>query len=332
VVIAQGLGVLLNEWDDTGGFDKAAVEAAHDSESRPLAPMIGKVTGVSLSRGLTVETTLDPRVQPFLYDHQIDGTPVLPGVMGVEAFAEAAGLLLPDWHVEAVEDVTFIAPFKFYRSEPRTLTIEAVLRPDANGIIADCKLIGHRTLPNQAEPQATVHFAGRVRMTKEALPPASTQVPAGSVASAIEASDVYRVYFHGPAYQVVERAWWDEERIVGEMNHNLPPDHVPAKQPLVVEPRLIELCLQTAGLQELSVQNRMGLPHQIGRVTVFRPADGAGSALFAVVTPHPDQNCFDAQVVDASGKLYVQLAGYRTAALPVLPDTELLKALHALTA
>ena len=66
-----------------------------------------------------------PAVQPFLYDHQIDGTPVLPGVMGIEAFAEAALCVLPGWQVEAVEDVNFLAPFKFYRSEPRTMTIEA---------------------------------------------------------------------------------------------------------------------------------------------------------------------------------------------------------------
>ena len=47
--------------------------------------MIGKITGMGVYSGLTMETTLDPKVQPFLYDHRIDGTPVLPGVMGIEA-------------------------------------------------------------------------------------------------------------------------------------------------------------------------------------------------------------------------------------------------------
>ena len=42
--------------------------------------------------------------------------------MGIEAFAEAALWMLPGWHVEAIEDVNFLAPFKFYRNEPRTLT------------------------------------------------------------------------------------------------------------------------------------------------------------------------------------------------------------------
>ena len=49
--------------------------------------MIGKISGMGLHSGLAIETTLDPKEQAFLYDHQIDGTPVLPGVMGIEAFA-----------------------------------------------------------------------------------------------------------------------------------------------------------------------------------------------------------------------------------------------------
>jgi hypothetical protein len=40
--------------------------------------------------------------------------------------------MLPGWHVAAVEDVNFLAPFKFYRGEPRTVTIEAVFRPRAS--------------------------------------------------------------------------------------------------------------------------------------------------------------------------------------------------------
>ena len=90
--------------------------------------MIGKITGMGLHSGLTIETTLDPAIQPFLHDHRIDGTPVLPGVMGIEAFAEAALCLLPGWHIEAIEDVNFLAPFKFYRDEPRTVTVQAVIR------------------------------------------------------------------------------------------------------------------------------------------------------------------------------------------------------------
>ncbi len=104
---------------------------------------------MSVHDGVVVETTLDPIQQPFLDDHRIDGIPVLPGVMGMEAFAEAARLLAPDHHVLAVEDVMFAAPLKFYRDEPRTLTVQAVVRPDGDDLVAHCRLSAERLLPGQ---------------------------------------------------------------------------------------------------------------------------------------------------------------------------------------
>ena len=49
----------------------------------------------------------------------------------MEAFAEVARLLVPDWHVVAEEDVDFLTPVKFYRGEPRTVTITAASVPTA---------------------------------------------------------------------------------------------------------------------------------------------------------------------------------------------------------
>ncbi len=86
--------------------------------------------------------------------------------MGSEAFAEATLCLLSGWRVEAVEDVNFAAPFKFYRTEPRTLTIEAVIQPQGNSLVADCRMTGQRQLSNQSEPQVADHFTARARLTK----------------------------------------------------------------------------------------------------------------------------------------------------------------------
>jgi hypothetical protein len=291
--------------------------------------MVGNVVGVGLWSGLRIETTLDPTVQPFLYDHQIEGTPVLPGVMGIEAFAEAAKSVLPGWHIASVENVEFLAPFKFYRNQPRTLTIRAAFYPHPDGIVAECQLVGVRTLPNEAEPQLTVHFKGRVHMTREkpeSLPLPPPEMPAGPT---IESAEVYRVYFHGPAYRVVHRAWRDGERIVGEMTPNLPDNHVPPDLPTLMTPRLIELCFQTAGLCEMADQGRMGLPLRVQRVSSIRTPDSPDIPLYAVVSHDTSAGCFDADVVDDRGTAYVHLRGYGTVALPVNVDTEPLKALHA---
>ena len=331
IVIGQRLGVLMNELDPAGGLAEVSAEKRSLAQGPAgCGVMIGKIASAGLYSPLTIETMLDPAIQPFLHDHQIDGTPVLPGVMGIEAFAEAALCLLPGWHVEAIEEVNFLAPFKFYRNEPRPVTVEAVIHPHGDGLIADCRLLGRRPLPNQTEPQVTTHFTARARLVKHA--PALVTVPAlgppdGHV---IEAADIYRLYFHGPAYQVVERAWWDGIRIVGLMAKGLRNNHHPSGLPTLMAPRLIELCFQTAGVWEMGVEGRMGLPQHIDRVSLLLcdPEEAEGQ-LYAVVTPNPVDGSFDAEVVNAKGTRYLKLSGYRTVAVPGAVDPGRLEALRA---
>jgi acyl transferase domain-containing protein/acyl carrier protein/NAD(P)-dependent dehydrogenase (short-subunit alcohol dehydrogenase family) len=327
IVVGQRLGILVKEWDETGGLDPTVASSGERLTAQ--GPMVARIASMGLYSGLTVETTLDPKVQPFLHDHQIDGTPVLPGVMGIEAFAEAALSMLPGWRVEAIEEINFLAPFKFYRNESRTVTVQANLFTQADALVADCHLTGSRQLPNQTAPQVTTHFTAQVRLTKQAVEAMTIPVPGAVAGSVIPAVDIYRYYFHGPAYQVLERAWRDGNRTVGQMSKRLPDNHRPAERPTLMSPRLIELCFQTAGLWEMGVKGRMGLPHHIHQVSVWRAPELAEGPLCAVVTPSQDGTSFDADVVDATGNRYVHLSGYCTVALPNAVDAEPLKALAA---
>ena len=328
VVIAQRLGVLLHEPDVTGGVD---VSAAELTAGAAPGPMLGKISKASIYAGLAVETTLDPALQPFLHDHQIDNTPVLPGVMGIEAFAEAALCTVPGWRIDIIENVNFLAPFKFYRNEPRTVTTEAVISGSGDNLWVDCRLLGHRSLANQSEPQVITHFSGRVKLAKEPREKGTAmpfRKPTGVV---IDAGEIYRLYFHGPAYQVIEKAWWDGARVVGLMAKNLRNNHHPQELQTRVAPRLIELCFQTAGLWEMGLQGRMGLPLHIDSVSLLsHEPDSGQTRCYAVVTPDPAAGGFDADVVDPSGRHYLALRGYRTVAMPDAISSERLNHLETL--
>jgi hypothetical protein len=106
------------------------------------------------------------------------------------------------------------------------------------------------------------------------------------------------------------------------MAAGLPSDHEPSEQPMLMEPRLMELCFQTAGIWELGVRGRAGLPGHIHRVSVCRAPDMTKGPLYAVVTPDRDGESFDADVVDATGNVFVHLSGYRTVALFNSVDAE----------
>ena len=94
--------------------------------------MIGKITGMASRRRLDDRDARWIRPSnPSCTITRLMARRCFPGVMGIEAFAEAAQCLLPGWHVEAVEEVNFLAPFKFYRNQPRTVTVQAVFHPRA---------------------------------------------------------------------------------------------------------------------------------------------------------------------------------------------------------
>jgi NADP-dependent 3-hydroxy acid dehydrogenase YdfG len=319
VVVAMGLGALAKPLDESGGVDPAQL---------PAGPMIGGAATARSDGSFAVETTLDPAVQPFLKDHAIEGTPLLPGVMGIEAFAESALAFAPGWNVAAVEDVDFLAPFKFYRSAPRAVTVELKMERQPEGLAAKCALTGQRQLAGQDAMQTTVHFTGRVRLAQESAEVQSgpAPVPAGSL---IEADNIYRVYFHGPAYRVIKRAWWSDTGAIGEMAPDLPDNHVPIDRPLAIAPRLIELCFQTAGLWEMAVKHRMGLPRHVGSVRQLANPDAARLPLYAVVTPEMDGGSYDADVVDAAGTRYLELRGYRTVTFSENIDERLFAPLEA---
>jgi len=308
------------EFDPTGGLDVEKIDVSTSG------PMVGRVVEMGIHSGLVVETTLDPTEQKFLDDHRVDGIPMLPGVMGVEAFGEVARLLWPDRHVTAVENVEYSAPVKFYRDQPRTLTVSARFRADGDDVVAACRLTASRTLPNRPEPQVTTHFLADVRLSTAPLPADSAEKPGEAPDSAVAAEDIYQIYFHGPAFQVLEKAWGAGEGVDGLFASNLPAGHVPAERSLVMAPRLIELCFQTAGVYEIGTTGRMALPLHIDRVVVPRQPKSTVAPLVAQVVPR--DGGFDARVVDAAGHVIIRLENYRTVVLPAPIDADRLAPLQ----
>jgi hypothetical protein len=193
------------------------------------------------------------------------------------------------------------------------LTIEATIWSEAGEIRADCRLTGKRVLARQSEQQTT-HFTARVRLARQSFSETASAPPVAT-SSRVEASAVYEIYFHGPAYQVIDSVWRAGSQVVGAMVERLPANHNPADLPTLVAPRLIELCFQTAGVLEIAAKGKMGLPRQIESVRAVEPSEVQGR-LFAIVTPDAGGETFNARVVDEAGTVFVDLRGYGTAELP----------------
>jgi len=323
-VVGHKLGILMEPFDKDGGIDPNGSLLARAREK--ALPLPFDNVSFDLHQGMTAEIRLDPKVEPFLYDHAIDGIPVLPGVMGLEIFAEAAWLLAPSLRVAALENVRFLAAMKYYRHEPRSVIVRA--RPLLG---ADGRVRVHMTLSSikvvvGREPEEKLHFAGVVVLERGQGQGARTAVDGAGPVGGIGHDDIYRVYFHGPAYRVLEMVnRLSSGQVVGTMRTPLPADTTNPNSTSMVGPRLVELCFQTAGVWEIGQTGQMGLPSVVERVTVFDPAPN-GKPVVAELQPHPSQDAlsFDMRVRDSDGKVYLTVEGYRTSRLPGgLPDEAL---------
>jgi malonyl CoA-acyl carrier protein transacylase len=318
VVVAGELGVMGAELDETGGLDVEKLRAALARRRRPLV-MVGDVAAARLHGGLEVRTTLDPRTQPFLFDHRIDETPVLPGVMGTEAFVEVASVLCPGFRLAAVEEVSFLLPFKFFRSRPATLHLSAVASPAAVGeVVVEAALRSVVQPKPELPPQVRVHFRARVRMRRAApqKPRTAFRKPAPRTLD-LGREAIYQVYFHGPAYRVIEKAAVGDASVVALMARDLPSNASPGDAEALAAPRLLELLFQAAGLWLLVRKETMALPTALERAWVYRrPEEAKRKGLYAVVTVREEGAAFDGRVVDEKGLVYAEVVGYRTVALP----------------
>jgi hypothetical protein len=251
--------------------------------------------------------------------------------MGVEAMVAGAKALYPDRHVKEIENVEFYAPFKFYRSEARDVIVKVQYELDQADVIAHCTLIGKRKLLGQETEEVKVHFKAKVRLSDEPLKKPKlkkSKLTHKKGSNLVDSDAIYKLYFHGPAYQVIDKCWKVKNDIVGLYANDLPSNHHPNDARLNTVPRLLELGFQTAGIMEMGSKNQMGLPSRIDHLRIYGNAE-KGKNIYAVVTQK--ENDYDISVVNEKGETLLELLGYGTAVYMTGMDEELVAPLKKVT-
>ncbi|GAP15606.1 polyketide synthase module [Longilinea arvoryzae] len=332
VVLAGSLGALETPESVEGGLDLEQANIALRAGD-PIHTMLSRVAGMSLNEGVLLEAELDPTSEPFLKDHALNGTPVLPGVMGIEGFTVAAkhiasvlGSARAGFDVTRLEDIQFLAPFKFYRNQPRRSTWKARAVRVPEGLVAEVVLESDMLLHNQTVEHMR-HFSGRVILQPlAAVDELNTEPPHWNGAYTVPAEEIYKLYFHGPSFQVLAGVQRSGEVVLGKLQRDLPPITL-QKDALSSTPILLELCLQTAGAWEAGLTGTLALPSSIGQLRIYKRKTN-GAAIYAEVSPiqSPEgELSFDARVVDAKGHVYLEVENYRTSPLPYHAEDEVIQ-------
>jgi Polyketide synthase dehydratase len=237
--------------------------------------------------------------------------------------------------VTRLEDIQFLTPIKFYHNLPRKIMWKALVLREANGLVAHVTLESDLVFKNRPT-ERMLHFSGKVFLEPAAPPEEVTSEPPGWKGRyTLKADDIYRIYFHGPAFQVLEGVQCSGANIVGKLCRNLPPltGGSSSSEPVTVStPLLIELCMQTAGIWEAGTTGVLALPSSIGVLRLYRRSPN-GMPIYAEVRPGRDAKgglYFDARVIDGKGRVYLELNDYYTSPLPYGVEKSLLLPLKGL--
>ncbi|MFT4623275.1 MAG: 3-oxoacyl-(acyl-carrier-protein) synthase/NAD(P)-dependent dehydrogenase (short-subunit alcohol dehydrogenase family), partial [Myxococcota bacterium] len=224
---------------------------------------------------------------PWLADHAIDGTPVLPGVAGLEMMAATALQAHPTGRFAGARDVVFHAPVKVFAGNPVTVVIEATREGEdrVRAVLRSERPLKRGRVQERLHFEATILLGAGARI--HGLP--STVLPD----EVHEATAIYERFFHGPQFQMLTRTLGvAEDALVAEAM--VPRQLAPG---LVTAPLTLEAAFQAAGLHSMVVEGTSRLPAGFDALH-FQAAPRAGSPLAITVRHTP--NGYDVDLVSRS--------------------------------
>ncbi|MYW75231.1 acyltransferase domain-containing protein, partial [Pseudonocardia sp. SID8383] len=281
-------------------WPKALQTGAADLRSAGLGaarhPLLSATVSLADSEGALLTGRLSLQTHPWLADHTVRGTTLLPGT----AFLELAVRAGDEVGCDRVEELTLAAPLAL-PDEGGVAVQLWVGAPDAGG---------RRTLTVYARPDTdadaehdvpwTPHATGVLAAggAVPATPDATEWPPAGAEPLGVE--DLYdrlaqAGFGYGPAFRGLTAAWRHDHAVLAEIV--LPEAGRTDVDAFGLHPAALDAALHAAGFVELGERSRGGMPFSWEGVTLH--ASGAGT-LRVRLTPVAD-DAIAVAVADGTG-------------------------------
>ena len=271
---------------------------------------LGSIKTLEKNKEIFAENTFDAQY-PFLFDHAIEGTPYVPGVMGIETFMEAASALTGKTP-GGLEDVHFYLPIKLLRRNPQAVRIKG---REENGNVSmeiesdfiNSKGVKMGNTRRHFTARALKNFDSKWNNFKTKVDLTGDY--------AVSKEQIYSKYFHGPSFQVLDGILKiDDNTVLGVYKKPAEVLFHDGPKNLIAYPMLIEAAFQTCGYRDLAVDNRMTLPDSIGKIAILSKDEPPRKLyILGVFTGQniEGKSVYDAFVFDEQGKLWLELGDYQ---------------------
>ncbi|MBR4355125.1 MAG: SDR family NAD(P)-dependent oxidoreductase [Elusimicrobiaceae bacterium] len=303
----------------SGNSTPAVPQPAVPASSTVVAPVaqathfLGTVTSLVKGAEIHLEKEFNLTSDPYLADHAIEGTPYVPGVMGLETFMETATALTGQVP-QGLKDVHFYLPIKLLRNRPQAVRVigkmegtQAVMEIESDFINSKGIKMGNTRR----------HFTAK---TLDGFVSTWPSVRAAALAEihtpiSVTKEEIYQKYFHGPSFQVLGGILRvDKNTSLAVYNTTPRPQWLDGPRTLLANPMLIEAAFQCCGFQDMSIERKMTLPDGIAEVAVLKDqVPPATLYLYGVNRGFTadGKTLHDAYVFDQNGELWIEFHGYQ---------------------
>ncbi|WP_158093791.1 type I polyketide synthase [Candidatus Avelusimicrobium gallicola] len=317
------------EWEEIGadeaGSDDApkggTPAAAAPAASTPAAAVdaskathfLGNITSLQKGAEIHLEKEFNLNSDPYLADHAIEGTPYVPGVMGIETFMETA-TALTGTVPQGLKDVHFYLPIKLLRNRPQAVRVIGKANGNEASMEIESDFINSKGVKmGNTRRHFTAKTLDGFTSTWNAV---KAEAMTGLTAPmSVSKEEIYQKYFHGPSFQVLEGIVRVDKHASLAVYHTTPrPQWNDGPRTLLANPMLIEAAFQCCGFQDMSIEHKMTLPDGIAEVAVLKKElPPAQLYLYGVSRGNTadGKTLHDAYVFDAQGEVWVEIHGYQ---------------------
>ncbi len=240
----------------------------HPPKSSRTLPLLRSLP-TTTDAGFEYAHTLSLKNEPFLDDHRIDGTPVMPAVGAMELMAEAVQAAWPDWHVCEVHNHRMFRGLLMKDDANLPLKITGKTQR-ATG--TEIHVAAHiKPASGPSAPYYTAYFVMRREIPPPPDPP--PDLPKFDALNVTRA-DIYKNHaFHGQLFQLVEAIDGLDKRGVSATLRTPPLDewvtNAPRGSDWLFNPGLLDASTHAGLVWVRTLFETYGLAAIFGRVTRY---------------------------------------------------------------
>ncbi len=307
--------------DEVAGSAPDQVELVLGGEPNPAA-----LNPQSGGRSFEVDVSIGKDTHPYLADHTLQGTPVVPVTLVIEWFLRAAKAFGPDLVLVRLLDLKVLRgiPLRTFEAHPEPLVVHCKQLTNENGATLALELAG---CDGAVYYRCTAELAAQREIPQAALVEKKDEngTARGLALEAWGDDVVYDgdLLFHGPAFQAIQRiVGISEYGIVAELSGlreaGWTSELDAADSMWSTDPLVLDGGLQLALLWCKRALGGASLPTCVGEVRIWADAPFVG-AIQCTLTGRQSKgsrSLSDLVFRDAAGNRLVELNGVETHLLP----------------